>query len=76
LITAGHTLTGWNRSRPRATPLIEQGIAWTGTPADVGRAFKVSFSIVTDGSRSLMETLLARWVSRMDQAADEISRCE
>jgi 3-hydroxyisobutyrate dehydrogenase-like beta-hydroxyacid dehydrogenase len=50
LMAAGHQVTGWNRSRERATPLIDKGMAWADTPADVARASDVTFSIVTDGA--------------------------
>jgi 3-hydroxyisobutyrate dehydrogenase-like beta-hydroxyacid dehydrogenase len=50
LIAAGHTVTGWNRSRARATPLIEKGMAWADSPGAVARASQVTFSIVTDGA--------------------------
>jgi len=50
LIAAGHRVTGWNRSRDRATPLIEKGMAWADSPAAVARASEVTFSIVTDGA--------------------------
>jgi len=50
LLAAGHTVTGWNRSRQRATPLIEKGMAWADSPAAVARASDVTFSIVTDGA--------------------------
>jgi len=50
LIAAGHKVTGWNRSRDRATPLIDKGMAWADSPAAVARASDVTFSIVTDGA--------------------------
>ena len=50
LLAAGHSVTGWNRTRERAAPLIEKGMAWAGTPAAVARASDVTFSIVTDGA--------------------------
>ena len=50
LIAAGHTVTGWNRTRQRAAPLIDQGMRWADTPADVARTADVTFSIVTDGA--------------------------
>jgi 3-hydroxyisobutyrate dehydrogenase-like beta-hydroxyacid dehydrogenase len=50
LMAAGHTVTGWNRSRERATPLIDKGMVWADTPAAVARASEVTFSIVTDGA--------------------------
>jgi 3-hydroxyisobutyrate dehydrogenase-like beta-hydroxyacid dehydrogenase len=50
LIAAGHKVTGWNRSRDRATELIDKGMAWADSPAAVARASDVTFSIVTDGA--------------------------
>jgi 3-hydroxyisobutyrate dehydrogenase-like beta-hydroxyacid dehydrogenase len=50
LIAAGHQVTGWNRSRERATPLIDQGMLWADSPRDVAAASEVIFSIVTDGA--------------------------
>ena len=43
-------MTGWNRSRERAAPLIEIGMRWADTPAEVAAASDVTFSIVTDGA--------------------------
>jgi 3-hydroxyisobutyrate dehydrogenase-like beta-hydroxyacid dehydrogenase len=50
LLAAGHTVTGWNRSRERAAPLIEQGMRWADTPGGVAAASAVTFSVVTDGA--------------------------
>jgi 3-hydroxyisobutyrate dehydrogenase-like beta-hydroxyacid dehydrogenase len=50
LIAAGHQLTGWNRSRERATPLIASGMQWADSPREVAAASEVTFSIVTDGA--------------------------
>jgi 3-hydroxyisobutyrate dehydrogenase-like beta-hydroxyacid dehydrogenase len=50
LIAAGHQVTGWNRSRERATPLIDKGMRWADTPRDVAAVSEVIFSIVTDGA--------------------------
>ena len=50
LIAAGHQVTGWNRSRERATPLIDKGMRWADTPRDAAAAAEVTFSIVTDGA--------------------------
>jgi 3-hydroxyisobutyrate dehydrogenase-like beta-hydroxyacid dehydrogenase len=50
LLDAGHHVTGWNRSRDRAKPLIETGMNWADTPADVAAASEIVFSIVTDGA--------------------------
>ncbi len=50
LIAAGHHVTGWNRSRQRADPLIARGMAWADSPAAVAAASEITFSIVTDGA--------------------------
>ena len=51
LMTAGHAwVTGWNRSRERAQPLLEPGMRWADTPREVAAASEVTFSIVTDGA--------------------------
>jgi 3-hydroxyisobutyrate dehydrogenase-like beta-hydroxyacid dehydrogenase len=50
LMAAGHKVTGWNRSRERAAPLIDKGMAWADSPAAVARASHLTFSIVTDGA--------------------------
>jgi 3-hydroxyisobutyrate dehydrogenase-like beta-hydroxyacid dehydrogenase len=50
LLAAGHTVTGWNRTESRATPLIEQGMKWADSPAEVAATSEVTFSIVTDGA--------------------------
>jgi 3-hydroxyisobutyrate dehydrogenase-like beta-hydroxyacid dehydrogenase len=50
LLAAGHSVTGWNRSRERAAPLVEKGMRWADSPAAVAGASDVTFSIVTDGA--------------------------
>lgn len=50
LLAAGYTVTGWNRSRERAAPLIERGMRLADSPAAVAAASEVTFSIVTDGA--------------------------
>ena len=50
LLAAGHTVTGWNRSKDRATPLVHQGMHLADSPAAVAGASEVTFSIVTDGA--------------------------
>ena len=48
LMAAGHTVTGWNRSKNKATPLIAAGMRWGETPRDVAAQSEIVFSIVTD----------------------------
>ena len=35
LMDAGHSVTGWNRSRDKAKPLISAGMKWADTPRAV-----------------------------------------
>jgi 3-hydroxyisobutyrate dehydrogenase-like beta-hydroxyacid dehydrogenase len=48
LMAAGHEVTGWNRSREKAEPLIKSGMRWTDTPRAVAEQSEIVFSIVTD----------------------------
>lgn len=48
LIAAGHTVTGWNRSRDKADALIKNGMLWADTPRTVAEQSDIVFSIVTD----------------------------
>ena len=48
LMAAGHQVTGWNRTRAKAEPLIAQGMRWADTPRDVAAQSEIVFSIVTD----------------------------
>jgi 3-hydroxyisobutyrate dehydrogenase-like beta-hydroxyacid dehydrogenase len=48
LMAAGHEVTGWNRSRDKAAPLIAQGMRWAETPRAVAQTSEIVFSIVTD----------------------------
>ena len=50
LLSAGHTVTGWNRSREKAVSLIEQGMLWADSPREVAQSSEIVFSIVTDAA--------------------------
>ncbi len=50
LLAAGHAVTGWNRTRERAAPLVERGMRLAETPAALAAEADVVFSIVTDGA--------------------------
>jgi 3-hydroxyisobutyrate dehydrogenase-like beta-hydroxyacid dehydrogenase len=50
LIAAGHSVTGWNRTRGKAEDLFQLGMAWAATPREAARDADVVFSIVTDGA--------------------------
>jgi 3-hydroxyisobutyrate dehydrogenase-like beta-hydroxyacid dehydrogenase len=46
LLDAGHTVTGYNRTRSKAQWLLDLGMQWGDTPAAVARAVDVVFSMV------------------------------
>ena len=48
LMAAGHTVTGFNRSRDKAQALIQAGMRFADTPRAVATGADVVFSIVTD----------------------------
>src|SRR5215470_2958336 len=50
LMAAGHTVTGWNRSRDKAEPLIAIGMRFAETPRAVAEQSEMVFSIVTDAT--------------------------
>ena len=52
LMAAGHSVSGWNRSRAKAEALIKAGRRWAGTPREVAAQSEFVFSIVTDAVRS------------------------
>jgi 3-hydroxyisobutyrate dehydrogenase-like beta-hydroxyacid dehydrogenase len=48
LLDAGHTVTGYNRTRSKADWLIEEGMQWAGSPRAVAEAADITFSMVTN----------------------------
>lgn len=48
LMAAGHSVSGWNRSRAKAEALIQGGMRWAATPREVAAQSEFVFSIVTD----------------------------
>lgn len=50
LLNAGHTVTGWNRTRSRAGPLLKAGMRWADSPRAVASQSDVVFSILTDAT--------------------------
>jgi len=50
LIGGGHTVTGWNRTRAKAGPLIKLGMRWADSPREVASVSEIVFSIVTDAA--------------------------
>ncbi len=50
LIAAGHSVTGWNRTKGKAEDLLKRGMAWADTPREAAQHADIVFSIVTDGA--------------------------
>lgn len=48
LLDAGHTVTGYNRTRAKAQWLIEAGMRWAGSPREVAQASDAVLSMVTN----------------------------
>ena len=50
LLAKGHSVTGYNRTKAKAQPLIERGMRWADSPRDVAAAVDVVFVMVTDSA--------------------------
>ena len=50
LLAAGHSVTGWNRTKSRADPLLGLGMAWADSPREAAARSEIVFSIVTDAA--------------------------
>ena len=48
LLDAGHRVTGWNRTRVKAQPLVGRGMRWAGSPREVAEQSEFTFTMVTD----------------------------
>ena len=48
LLNAGHTVTGYNRTRSRGDWLVEMGMLWGDTPRQVAEAADVTFTMVAN----------------------------
>ncbi len=48
LLDAGHRVTGWNRTRAKAEPLLAKGMRWGASPREVAEASEVVFTMVTN----------------------------
>jgi len=53
LMDKGHRVTGYNRTRSKAEPLIERGMQWADSPRAVCQASDITFSQVTDSAAML-----------------------
>jgi 3-hydroxyisobutyrate dehydrogenase-like beta-hydroxyacid dehydrogenase len=50
LLSKGHTVTGYNRTRAKAESLIEHGLQWADSPRAVAQAADLVFTMVTDSA--------------------------
>jgi 3-hydroxyisobutyrate dehydrogenase-like beta-hydroxyacid dehydrogenase len=50
LLDAGHRVSGYNRTRAKAEPLVQAGMRWCDTPRAVAQAAEITFSMVTDSA--------------------------
>ena len=50
LLAAGHRVTGWNRTKAKAAPMLKLGMGWAETPREAARASEIVLSIVTDSA--------------------------
>ncbi|HSL45469.1 MAG TPA: NAD(P)-dependent oxidoreductase [Anaerolineales bacterium] len=48
LLAAGHQVSGYNRTRVKAEPLIKAGMQWKASPREVAQAADITLSMVTD----------------------------
>jgi 3-hydroxyisobutyrate dehydrogenase-like beta-hydroxyacid dehydrogenase len=48
LLDAGHTVTGWNRTREKAQPLLDAGMHWGDSPREVAERSEIVFTMVTN----------------------------
>lgn len=57
LMAAGHHVTGWNRTKEKASGLIDGGMSWADSPCAAATGAEIVFSIVTDGDAVRAVTL-------------------
>jgi 3-hydroxyisobutyrate dehydrogenase-like beta-hydroxyacid dehydrogenase len=50
LLSKGHTVTGYNRTRSKAQWLIDKGMKWADSPRTVAAAADVTFAMVTNSA--------------------------
>jgi 3-hydroxyisobutyrate dehydrogenase-like beta-hydroxyacid dehydrogenase len=56
LLDAGHTVSGYNRTKSKATWLVDRGLRLLDTPREVAAASEVVFTMVTDTAALLAVT--------------------
>src|ERR1700738_1598912 len=56
LLSKGHTVTGYNRTRAKAQWLIDKGMRWVDSPRAVAAAADVTFAMVTNAAATAAVT--------------------
>ena len=70
LLTKGHTVTGYNRTRARAHWLIERGMHWADSPCEVASASDFIFAMVTNAALPRPSLEAPRDPRRVDERKD------
>ena len=50
LLAAGHNVTGWNRTKAKAAPMLHLGMHWADSPCEAACEADIVLSIVTDSA--------------------------
>jgi 3-hydroxyisobutyrate dehydrogenase-like beta-hydroxyacid dehydrogenase len=50
LLAKGHSVTGYNRTRSKAQPLIDKGMKWAPSPREAATAADIVFAMVTNSA--------------------------
>lgn len=50
LLDTGHQVSGYNRTRAKAEPLLQSGMQWRDTPREVAQAADIIFSMIMDSA--------------------------
>jgi 3-hydroxyisobutyrate dehydrogenase-like beta-hydroxyacid dehydrogenase len=48
LLDASYEVVGWNRTKEKAQPLLDAGMAWADTPRELAASVEVLFTMLTD----------------------------
>jgi 3-hydroxyisobutyrate dehydrogenase-like beta-hydroxyacid dehydrogenase len=53
LLSKGHIVTGFNRTRSKAEWLVEKGMRWASSPREVASAADITLAMVTNSAASM-----------------------
>ncbi len=63
LLSKGHSVTGYNRTRAKAQWLVEKGMKWADSPRAVASASDFTFTMVTNAAAIAVHHGGTRWAS-------------